>query len=52
MWDFELFAGTTVYLDEKKSWHFATAAFFETHTDKRDTDIRVGNILNPGGRTG
>lgn len=52
MWSFELFAGTTVYLDEAKSWHFATTAFFETHTDKKDTDIRVGNLLTLEGGLG
>ena len=52
MWSFELFAGTTVYFDEAKSWHFATTAFFETHTDKEDTDISVGNILTLEGGLG
>jgi len=52
MWSFELFAGTTVYLDEAKSWHFATTAFFETHTEKEDTDIKVGNILTLEGGLG
>ena len=52
MWSFEVFAGTSIYLDEEKSWHFATAAFFETHTDKRDTDIRVGDILTLEGGLG
>jgi hypothetical protein len=52
MWSFELFAGTTVYLDEAKSWHFATTAFFEAHTEKEDTDIRVGNLLTLEGGLG
>jgi hypothetical protein len=52
MWSFELFAGTTVYLDAAKSWHFATTAFFETHTEKEDTDIKVGNILTLEGGLG
>jgi hypothetical protein len=52
MWSFELFAGTTVYLDEAKSWHLATTAFFETHTEKEDTDIKVGNILTLEGGLG
>ena len=52
MWSFELFAGTTVYLDEAKSWHFATTAFFETHTEKEDTDIKVGNLLTLEGGLG
>jgi hypothetical protein len=52
MWSFELFAGATVYLDEAKSWHLATTAFFETHTEKEDTDIKVGNILTLEGGLG
>ena len=52
MWSFELFAGTTVYLDQAKSWHLATTAFFETHTEKEDTDIKVGNILTLEGGLG
>jgi hypothetical protein len=52
MWSFELFGGTTVYFDKKKSWHFATTAFYETHTEKEDTDIRVGDILTLEGGFG
>ena len=52
MWSFELFAGTTLYLDEAKSWHFATTAFLETHTEKEDSDIDVGEILTLEGGLG
>jgi hypothetical protein len=52
MWSFELFGGTTVYFDEAKQWHFATVGFYETHTKKRDTDIRVGDILTLEGGLG
>jgi hypothetical protein len=52
MWSFELFAGATVYFDEKKHWHFATTAFYETHTNKKDTEIRVGDILTLEGGLG
>jgi hypothetical protein len=52
MWSFEFFAGTTIYIDEAKSWHFATTAFYETHTEKKDTDIRVGDILTLEGGLG
>jgi hypothetical protein len=52
MWSFELFAGSTLYLDDAKSWHFATTAFYETHSDKKDTDIRVGDILTLEGGLG
>ena len=52
MWSFEFFAGTTIYLDEAKTWHFATTAFYEIHTDKEDTNISVGNILTLEGGLG
>jgi hypothetical protein len=52
MWSFELFAGTTLYFDEAKSWHFAATAFYEIHTDKEDTNIRVGDILTIEGGLG
>ena len=44
MWSFELFGGTTLYLNEAKSWHFATNAFYEIHTEKEDTDVQVGDL--------
>jgi len=52
MWSYELFGGTTVYLDEAKSWHFAATAFYETHGKKEDTNIRVGNLLTIEGGLG
>jgi len=52
MWSYELFGGTTVYLDEARSCHFATTAFYETHGKKEDTDIRVGNLLTLEGGLG
>ena len=52
MWSFELYAGGTVYFDQKKSWSFSTMAWWETHTEKIDTDIKVGNILTLEGGLG
>lgn len=52
MWSFELFAGSTVYLDEAKSWSFATNAYWETHTEKKDTEIKVGDVLTLEGGFG
>lgn len=52
MWSFELFGGFTRYIDEAKSWHFATTAFYETHTEKDGTDIRVGDLLTLEGGFG
>ncbi len=52
MWSFELFGGATVFFDEARSWHLATTAFYETHTDKKDADSRVGDILSLEGGFG
>ena len=52
MWSFELFGGTTVFFDQKKSWHFATTAYYETHTEKKDTDSKVGDLLTLEGGLG
>jgi hypothetical protein len=52
MWSFELSAGTTIYFDKAKTWHFATAAFYEIHTKKKDADIKVGDILTLEGGLG
>jgi hypothetical protein len=52
MWSYEVFAGTTLYLDEEKSWSLATTAFYETHGKKKDTDVRVGDILTLEGGLG
>jgi hypothetical protein len=52
MWSLEFFAGTTIFLDKAKSWHIATTAFYETHSDKDDTDINVGDILTLEGGVG
>jgi len=52
MWTFEMSVGTTLYFDEARSWHFATTAYFETHTEKKDTDQKVGNILTLEGGLG
>ena len=45
MWSYELFGGTTVYLNEAKTWHFAALASYEAHGKKEDSDVRVGDIL-------
>ncbi len=45
MWSHEFSVGVTQYLDDAKSWHAATSAFYEVHTKKRDTDLRIGDWL-------
>jgi hypothetical protein len=45
MWGHEIQAGTTVYFDSAKTFSTATTAFFELHSNKRDQDLKVGNLL-------
>ena len=52
MWTFEVFGGTTVFLTKDQTWHFAAAAFYETHTEKKDTDVKVGDLLTLEGGLG
>jgi hypothetical protein len=52
MWGFEPSIGTTVYLNETKTWTASALASFEFHTDKRDTSQHVGNILTLEGGVG
>jgi hypothetical protein len=52
MWTHEFSAGTTLFFDQKKTFHFATIGFFETHSDKKETDVRVGNIISLEGGIG
>lgn len=52
MWTYEPFVGATVYFDEKKSFSLATTAYWEIHGKKKDTDIKVGQILSLEGGLG
>lgn len=52
MWTYEPFAGTTVYFDEKRTVSLATTAFWELHGKKKDTDVKVGQILTLEGGLG
>jgi hypothetical protein len=52
MWGHELFAGTTVFLDEAKTWHAATLASLDFQSKKKDSETKVGNILNLEGGVG
>jgi hypothetical protein len=45
MWSYELSGGTTVFLDPKKTWSVATSAFWETHTRKEGTEVRIGDRI-------
>jgi hypothetical protein len=48
----EILFGTTVYLNQQRSVHAATAATFDFFSDKKDSETKVGNILNLEGGVG
>lgn len=52
MWSYEIYGGTTVYLDQDRTWSFAALAFYETHSSKEDSNIKVGDILTIEGGIG
>ena len=52
MWTYEPFLGATVYFDEKRTASLATTAFWEFHGNKKDSDIKVGQILTLEGGLG
>ncbi|MGZ8398281.1 MAG: SphA family protein, partial [Gemmatimonadales bacterium] len=52
MWTYEPFLGTTVYFDQKRTVSLAATAFLEFHGKKKDTDVKVGEILSLEGGLG
>ena len=52
MWTYEPFVGTTVFFDEARTTSLATTAFWELHGTKKDTDVKVGQILTLEGGLG
>jgi hypothetical protein len=44
MWGNELTIGSTVYLDQKKLWNAAGTFALEFNTDKKGTNIQVGDL--------
>ena len=52
MWTYEPFLGTTVYFDEKRTVSLAATAYWELHGNKKDTDVKVGQILTLQGGVG
>jgi hypothetical protein len=52
MWGHEFSAGTTLYFDPKKTFHFSAIGFFETHSTKKDVETKVGNIITVEGGIG
>ena len=52
MWSFEGSGGTTVFFDRGRTWSFSALGFYETHTKKKDTEVKVGDILTVEGGVG
>ena len=52
MWAHEFFAGATLYLDEARTWHAATTASLDFQSEKKDSEVKVGTILNLEGGVG
>jgi hypothetical protein len=45
MWSNLFQGGTTVRLDDERQWTLSTLASYEIHSEKKDTEIKVGDIL-------
>jgi hypothetical protein len=52
MWAQEILLGTTAYLNEQRTLHAATTATFNFQSEKKDSNTKVGNILNLEGGLG
>ena len=52
MWGNEFFVGPTIYLNEKRLWSAAGTFALEFHTDKRGTNINVGDMATIQGGIG
>jgi hypothetical protein len=51
-WAQEILVGTTVYLNQTRTLHAATAATFNVFSKKEDSETKAGNILNLEGGLG
>jgi hypothetical protein len=52
MWSLEIFGGATYFFDQARSWNASALAFYETHTEKEDSDAKVGDLLTIEGGVG
>jgi hypothetical protein len=52
MWGQEVGVGTTVYFDEKKAYHAAALVSFDLQSKKKDSETKVGNLMNVEGGVG
>jgi hypothetical protein len=48
----EISAGTTLFFNDKKTFHFSAIAAYEINGKKKDTDIKTGDILSVEGGLG
>ncbi|STO14612.1 SphA family protein [Flavobacterium hibernum] len=48
----EISAGTTLFFNDKKTFHFSALASYEINGKKKDTDIKTGDILSVEGGLG
>jgi Putative MetA-pathway of phenol degradation len=51
-WAQEILVGTTVYMNSARTLHAATVATFDFQSEKKDSERKVGNILNLEGGMG
>jgi hypothetical protein len=52
MWSHDFQAGATLRLDHKQAWTTSMLGTYEIHSHKKDTDVKVGDILTLEGGTG
>lgn len=52
MWSHDFQLGTTVRLDKKRAWSTSGLLTWEIHSQKKDTDVKVGSIVTLEGGTG
>jgi hypothetical protein len=52
MWSNTFQAGTTLRLDDKHAWTTSLLASYEVHSHKKDSGVKVGDILTFEGGTG
>jgi hypothetical protein len=52
MWGHEFSGGATVYLDQKKTFNLSSIPFYEMHSEKKNTSVKVGDIFTAEGGLG
>jgi len=52
MWSHDFQAGGTAYLDKEHEWSLSGLGTYELHSHKKDSDVKVGDILTVEGGLG